>query len=132
MRSASVADWITARRGNTERTLTAAAGSSPRDPYRHALAMRPPRKARSFGFLNYLRHSFAKGSDAELTPHRAPHESYAIFSGANRYYMSFFFRRSKFRVVSLASSRGSQKKSASRVSRVWFRGFFFFFDYFPH
>ena len=33
---------------DTERTLTAAAGPSPRDPYRHALAMRPPQKARPF------------------------------------------------------------------------------------
>ena len=53
VRSAGVADWNTARQGNTERTLTAAAGPSPRDPYRHALAMRPPRKARPFCFLNY-------------------------------------------------------------------------------
>ena len=37
----------------TERMLTAAAGPSPRDPYRHALAMRPPRKVRPFSFLNY-------------------------------------------------------------------------------
>ena len=52
VRSTSVAGWITARGGNTERTLTAAAGpSSPRDPYRHALAMRPPRKTRPFVFL---------------------------------------------------------------------------------
>ena len=46
--SAGVADWVTARRGNTERTLTAVAGFSPRDPYRHSLAMRPPRKVRPF------------------------------------------------------------------------------------
>ena len=46
VRSAGVADWETARRGNTERTLTAAAGPSPRDPDRHALAMRPSLKAR--------------------------------------------------------------------------------------
>ena len=38
----------------TERTLiTATAGPSPRDPYRHSLAMRPPRKVRPFCFLNY-------------------------------------------------------------------------------
>ena len=30
----------------TERMLTAAAGPSPRDPYRHAIAMRPPLKVR--------------------------------------------------------------------------------------
>ena len=53
VRSAGVADWITARGGGTERTLTAAAGPSPRDPYRHALTMRPPRKVRPFSFLNY-------------------------------------------------------------------------------
>ena len=52
-RPAGVADWETSLGGNTERTLTAAAGPSPRDPYRHALTMRPPRKARPFGFLNY-------------------------------------------------------------------------------
>ena len=46
VRSAGVADWNTARGRNTERTLTAAAGPSPRDPYRHALTMRPPRKVR--------------------------------------------------------------------------------------
>ena len=46
VRSAGVADWITARQGNTERTLTAAAGPSPRDPYRHALTMQPPPKVR--------------------------------------------------------------------------------------
>ena len=45
---------ITVEGANTERTLTAAAGSSPRDPYRHALAMRPPRKVRPFSFFNYL------------------------------------------------------------------------------
>ena len=45
-RSAGMADWITARRGNTERTLTAAAGPSPCDPYRQALTMRPSLKAR--------------------------------------------------------------------------------------
>ena len=48
-----MADWITARGGNTEHTLTAAAGPSPCDPYRHSLAMRPPRKVRPFYFLNY-------------------------------------------------------------------------------
>ena len=48
VRSAGVVDWNTALAGNTERTLTAAAGPSPRDPYRHALAMRPPRKVRPF------------------------------------------------------------------------------------
>ena len=53
VRSAGVADWKTARRGDTERTLTAAAGPSPRAPYRHALAVRSPRKVRPFGFLNY-------------------------------------------------------------------------------
>ena len=47
-----LADWKTALGGNTERTLTAAAGPSPRDPYRHALAMWPPPKARPFSFLN--------------------------------------------------------------------------------
>ena len=41
-----MADWKTALGGNTERTLTAAAGPSPRDPYRHALAMRLPQKDR--------------------------------------------------------------------------------------
>ena len=43
VRSASVADWNwnTAQGGNTERTLTAVAGPSPRGPYRHALV--PPR-----------------------------------------------------------------------------------------
>ena len=46
VRSAGVADWKTARRGNTERALTAAAGPSPCDPYRHVLAMRPSLKAR--------------------------------------------------------------------------------------
>ena len=53
VRSAGVADWKTARRGSTERTLTAAAGPSPCDPYRHALTMRPPQKVRPFSFLNY-------------------------------------------------------------------------------
>ena len=53
VRSAGVADWKTARGGNTERTLTAAAGPSPCDPYRHALAMRPSLKVRPFSFLNY-------------------------------------------------------------------------------
>ena len=53
VRSAGVADWKTARGGNTERTLTAAAGPSPRDPYRHALTMRPSQKARPFSFFNY-------------------------------------------------------------------------------
>ena len=48
VRSAGVADWITARRGNTERTLTAAAGPSLCDPYRHALARRPSQKVRPF------------------------------------------------------------------------------------
>ena len=48
VRSAGVADWKTARRGNTKRTLAAAAGPSPRDLYRHALTMRPPRKVRPF------------------------------------------------------------------------------------
>ena len=33
------------------RTLTAAAGPPPRDPYRHALTMRPPRKVRPVWFL---------------------------------------------------------------------------------
>ena len=51
VRSAGVADWNTSRGGGTERTLTAAAGPSPRDPHRHALAMRPPRKVRPFFFL---------------------------------------------------------------------------------
>ena len=36
VRSAGVPDWKTARRGNTEHTLTATAGPSPCDPYRHA------------------------------------------------------------------------------------------------
>ena len=72
-----VADWITALGGNPERTLTAAAGPSPRDPYRHSLAMRPPRKARPFCFLNYIfwlyvkkrtkRHVFC---DSARSPHR--------------------------------------------------------------
>ena len=53
VRSAGVADWITARGGNTERTLTATAPPPPRDPYRHALTMRPPQKVRPFSFLNY-------------------------------------------------------------------------------
>ena len=53
MRSAGMADWITARRGNTERTLTAAAGPSPCDPYRQALTIRPSLKAPAFSFLNY-------------------------------------------------------------------------------
>ena len=35
------------------RALTAAAGPSPRDPYRHALTMRPPQKVRPFSFFNY-------------------------------------------------------------------------------
>ena len=43
---ACMADWNTARRGNTERTLTAAAGPSPCDPYRQTLTMRPSLKAR--------------------------------------------------------------------------------------
>ena len=47
-RSAGVADWTTARRGNTERTLTATAGSSPCDPYRHAIARWPSQKVRPF------------------------------------------------------------------------------------
>ena len=56
VRSAGVADWNTALGGNTERTLTAAAAPSPRDPYRHAPTMRPPRKkVRPFSFLNYLK-----------------------------------------------------------------------------
>ena len=46
VRSAGVADWKTARGGNTERTLTAAAGPSPCGPYRHALPMRPSLKVR--------------------------------------------------------------------------------------
>ena len=54
-------DRITARGGNTERTLTAAAGPSPCDPYRHALTMRPPQKVRPFSFLNY--HVFAQKRD---------------------------------------------------------------------
>ena len=37
------------------RVAAAAAGPSPRDPYRHALAMRLPQKVRPFSFLNYLR-----------------------------------------------------------------------------
>ena len=53
VRPEGVADWITARGGGTERTLTAMAGPSPRDPYRHSLAMRPSQKARPFRFLNY-------------------------------------------------------------------------------
>ena len=53
VRSAVVADWNTARGGNTERALTAAVGPPPRDPYRHALTMRPPQKVRPFFcFLN--------------------------------------------------------------------------------
>ena len=54
VRSAGVTDWITVRRGNMERTLTAEAGPSPCDPYRHALARRPPRKAPTFFFLKLL------------------------------------------------------------------------------
>jgi hypothetical protein len=54
VRSAGVADWKTTLGGNTERTLTAAAGPSPRDPYRHALTMRPPQKVRPFSFLKPL------------------------------------------------------------------------------
>ena len=46
VRSAGMADWITARRGNAERTLTAAAGPSPCDPHRQALTMRPSLNAR--------------------------------------------------------------------------------------
>ena len=46
VRSAGVADWKTARGKNTERTLFAAAGPSPCDPYRHALTMRPSLKVR--------------------------------------------------------------------------------------
>ena len=46
VRSAGMADWITARGGDTERALTAAAGPSPCDPYRQALTMRPSLKAR--------------------------------------------------------------------------------------
>ena len=53
VRSAGVADWKTALGGDMERTLTAAAGPSPRDPYRHALTMRPPRKVRPFCFFNF-------------------------------------------------------------------------------
>ena len=60
-RSAGVADWNTALRGNTERTLTAAAGPSPRDPYRHSLAMRPSQKARPFVSFLSLYHD---GSEA--------------------------------------------------------------------
>ena len=41
-----MADWITALGGNTERTLTAAAGPPARDPYRQALTMRPSLRAR--------------------------------------------------------------------------------------
>ena len=52
-----MADWITARRGNTERTLTAAAPPPPRDPYRHALTMRPPPKGPAFLFLKLLKYS---------------------------------------------------------------------------
>ena len=48
VRTAGVADWKTAARGNTERTLTAEAGPPPRDPYRHSLAMRPSQKVRPF------------------------------------------------------------------------------------
>ena len=60
VRSAGVADWITARGGNTEHTLTAAVAPSPRDPYRHALTRRPPQKVWPFSFLNYpSRVSFA-------------------------------------------------------------------------
>ena len=56
VRSAGVAGWITARGGGTERTLTAAAGPSPRDPYRHALAMRLPLKVRPLvSYLKLLR-----------------------------------------------------------------------------
>ena len=48
-----MADWITARRGNTERTLTAAAGPSPCDPYRQAHYNAAVPKGPAFSFLNY-------------------------------------------------------------------------------
>ena len=48
VRSAGVADRKTARGMIAERTLTAAPGPSPCDPYRHALARRPSPKARPF------------------------------------------------------------------------------------
>ena len=48
-----------------ERTLTAAAPPPPRDPYRHALTMRPPQKARPFSFLNYCR---LRGAAAGVGP----------------------------------------------------------------
>ena len=67
VRSADVADWITARRGNTGRTLTAAAGPSPCDPYRHALKMRPPPKAQPISFLNYWK-SLQKKCPALVLP----------------------------------------------------------------
>ena len=40
--------------------LTAATGPPPRDPYRHALTIQPPQKARPFSFLNYQNGMFAK------------------------------------------------------------------------
>ena len=55
---------------NTERALTAAAGPSARGPYRHALAMRPPRKARPFGFLNYA--GAGSGARGTTTSHDVP------------------------------------------------------------
>ena len=45
VRSAGVADWKTARRGNTERKPTAAVGPSPCDPYRHALQCGRPKRS---------------------------------------------------------------------------------------
>ena len=54
VRSAGVADWKTAERENTERTLTAEAPPPSCDPYRHALTRRPPRKVRLL-FLKLLK-----------------------------------------------------------------------------
>ena len=48
-----MAEWITALRGDTERTLTAAAPPPTHDPYRHPLTMRTPQKIRPFSFLHY-------------------------------------------------------------------------------
>ena len=55
-RSAGVAVWITARGGNTERTLTAAAGPSPCDPLSPRPCKAAAPKGPVFCFLNYLCH----------------------------------------------------------------------------
>ena len=66
-RSAGVADWITALGGNTERTLTAAAGPSPRDPYRHAFTMRSPLKVRPLVFFDLETHLMHYALDPNCT-----------------------------------------------------------------